>query len=246
VAKPLRVPLQGLEPGLRELDGPAAHYVSRVHRLAAGDPIVFFDAELATEADARLVAVGKSSVSCLLEPARPSGYRAYPIRLLQGLGKAGKPDLVIRDATALGVAHILFIDTERAVAHVSLERAGSRLQRWKRIATEAARQCGRGNLPGIEGPLPFTLALGQPGGARRVLLSPNGPPLLDRFASARAGDSTDLLVGPEGGLSSAEMGQAEAAGFLPASLGPTTLRTELAALAALGALVALSDARGLR
>jgi 16S rRNA (uracil1498-N3)-methyltransferase len=246
VPKPLRVPLQGLAPGLRELTGPVARYVSRVHRLGPGDRLVFFDPDLATEADAQLIEVRKSGLSCEVTAVRPSGYRAYPLRLIQGLGKAAKPDLIIRDATALGVDGILFLETERSVAHVSIERASSRLERWKRIATEAARQSGRGNLPGIEGPLSLTRALGELADARRLLLSASGPPLLERVAVTGAGEHTALLVGPEGGLSQSEIRQAEAAGFLPVSLGPTTLRTELAAVAALGALVALSAARRLR
>jgi 16S rRNA (uracil1498-N3)-methyltransferase len=245
VSKPLRVPLQGLAPGLRELQGPVARYVSRVHRSRVGDQLIFFDPDLGLEAEARLVDAGQPGLYCELGEVRTSGYRAHPIRLIQGLAKGAKPDVTIRDSTALGVESILFVETERAVVHVSEERAASRLERWKRIATEAARQSGRGNLPMIQGPLSVKHALGQAGASRRLLLAARGRPIFEPLADWRAAEPVTLLVGPEGGFSASEASEAEEAGFLPVSLGSTTLRTELAGVAALGALVALSAARGI-
>jgi len=87
--------------------------------------------------------------------------------------------------------------------------------------------------------------LAQATDAWRLQLSPHGAPLLGQLAEWRVGQSVALLVGPEGGLSAAEVSRAEAAGFRPASLGRTTLRTELAGVAALGALVAFGALRGI-
>lgn len=243
MTKPLRVPLENLASGPLLLTGPVARYVGRVHRLGPGAPLLLFDPGAGTEAEARLRASDARGVCCDVGDVRPSAYRAHPISLFQGLAKAEKPDLVIRDATALGVEGILFVETEHAVARVAAERGHARHERWRRIAVEAARQCCRGNLPSISGPVPVSQALAHSGQEQRLVLLPGAPPLFEALRRWQPGQSLALLVGPEGGLSVAEARLAEDAGFVPASLGATTLRTELAAVAALGALVAWSAAR---
>jgi 16S rRNA (uracil1498-N3)-methyltransferase len=182
-------------------------------------------------------------VWCRIETPRPSGYRALPIRLIQGLGKADKPDEVIRAATALGAAAVTLVHTERSVARVSSERSAARLERWKRIAVEAARQSGRGDVPELSGPAGLSDVLALVTAPHRVTLSPDAPPLFQRLAAWRSHMELALLVGPEGGFDADELRAAGDAGFLPASLGATTLRTELAGVAALGALVAWSAVR---
>ena len=239
VTKPLRVPLEDLRPGVRLLTGPVARYIGRVHRLRPGDGLLLFDPVMGVEAGARVGAGDARGVYCEVGEVHQSGYRAHPITLLQGLAKAEKPDAVIRDATALGVASIVFIETERTVARVSAERSAARHERWKRIAVEAARQSGRGNLPSVRGPLPITGALTSAREDQRIVLLPGAPPLLEQLRQWQPEQSIALLIGPEGGLSSSEARLAEDARFSPASLGSTTLRTELAGVAALGALVAL-------
>lgn len=241
----LRVPVEGLEPGQRELTGAAARYIQRVHRLGPGDLLLLFDPLLGLEADAQIMACAAGSVTCEIAAVRPSSYRAVPICLLQALAKGAKPDSTIAEATALGVERIVFLESERVVVRLEQERGAARRGRWQRIAMEAARQCGRGNLPAIQGPLPLPDVLAQTTDLWRLQLSPHGAPLLGQLAEWRVGQGVALLVGPEGGLSPSEVAQAEAAGFRPASLGRTTLRTELAGVAALGALVAFGALRGI-
>lgn len=243
VAQPLRVPLEDLAPGLRQLTGPVARYVGRVHRLGPGDRLLLFDPARSLEAEAWLREGGPRGICCEVGEVRRSGYRCHPITLLQGLAKAEKPDHVIRDATALGIEKIVLVATERAVARPLAERGSARQERWRRIATEAARQSGRGDLPSIAGPLPLAEALAEAREEKRIVLMPGARPLLEALHDWHSGQSLALLVGPEGGLSEREIGRVQETGFTPASLGGTTLRTELAGVAALGALVALSAAR---
>ena len=223
--------------------GALARYVSRVHRLGAGARLSLFDPLTSLEADAELVAGPPPDVWCRIEAPRPSGYRPLPIRLIQGLGKADKPDEVIRAATALGAAAVTLVHTERSVARVAAERGAARLERWKRIAVEAARQSGRGDIPELSGPAGLSDVLAGVSAPHRVTLSPDAPPLFERLSAWRPHQQVALLVGPEGGFDAAELRAAAGAGFLPASLGATTLRTELAGVAALGALVAWSAVR---
>jgi 16S rRNA (uracil1498-N3)-methyltransferase len=243
VSKPLRVPIDDLTPGVRPLRGALARYVTRVHRLSVGGRLALFDPGTGTEADAQLVDGPGPDVWCRIEEPRPSGYRALPIHLIQGLGKADKPDEAIRAATALGAARVTLVQTERSVARLSAERGAARLDRWKRIAIEAARQSGRGDVPRLGGPAALDDVLGAVVAPFRINLAPHATPLFERLSEWRSSVEIALLVGPEGGLDEGELASAERAGFLPASLGTTTLRTELAGIAVLGALVALSATR---
>jgi 16S rRNA (uracil1498-N3)-methyltransferase len=245
MSRVLRVPLEALTPGQRQLEGAVARYILRVHRRSVGDRLACFDPEQGLEADAEIVRVAADSLDCRFDNVRPSGYRAYPICLLQGLAKGTKPDATLAEATALGVDSIIFLDTERAVVRLEAERGAARRERWHRIAADAARQSGRGNIPSIEGPLPFETALRQITAPRRLLLSPGGAPLLRLLADWQAEQGVALLVGPEGGFSRGEIERSAELGFLEASLGRTTLRSELAGVAALGALVAFGALSGI-
>lgn len=240
--KLLRVPFDGLAPGLFPLGAALGRYVTRVHRLGLGARLCLFDPEAGLEADGELVGGPPPEVWCRIGEPRASGYRPLPVHLLQGLGKADKPDEVIRAATALGVASVRLVQTERSVARLTAERGSGRLERWRRIAVEAARQSGRGAIPVLEGPSPLPDALAGVSAPTRITLAASAEPLFSRLRRWRGQEPVALLVGPEGGLGPGERGLAESVGFLPASLGSTTLRTELAGIAALGALVALAAA----
>ena len=240
VSKPLRLPLDGLVTGRRRLEGAVLRYVTRVHRLGSGDRLSCFDPSSALEAEATLLEVSGEGTFCDVGELRPSNYRPLPVTLLQGLAKGMKPELTLRDATALGVERVVFVATEHAVVQLFGERKAGRAERWRRIAAEAARQSGRGDLPQVEGPVSLDDGLAGVEQSRRIVLVPGAPPLLERLGPWRRGESVALLVGPEGGLSSSEVSRATDAGFISVSLGVLVLRTELAAAAALGALVAWS------
>jgi 16S rRNA (uracil1498-N3)-methyltransferase len=243
VSKPLRVPLEDLAPGVRVLGDATARYVTRVHRLSLGSRLALFDPGTGMEADAELISGPGDGVWCRIETPRASGYRPLPVHLIQGLGKADKPDDAIRAATALGAARVTLVQTERSVVRLSSERGAARLERWRRIAIEAARQSGRGDVPALAGPEALAAVLAAERAAVRLTLAAEGVPLFQRLGAWRGNAELALLVGPEGGFEARELLAAEGAGFLPASLGATTLRTELAAVAALGALVALNADR---
>jgi 16S rRNA (uracil1498-N3)-methyltransferase len=126
---------------------------------------------------------------------------------LQGIGKADKPERVVRDATALGVASLVFVETARSVSRLR-ERAEKRAERWRTIAIDAARQCGRGDTPAIDGPstLAEALACLAPG-TLRLVLAPNAEHGLgERLGAVSEQTPVVLLVGPEGGLTDSELG----------------------------------------
>jgi 16S rRNA (uracil1498-N3)-methyltransferase len=240
----LRVPVPHLEPGDLTLDEDTSRYVARVHRLREGASVLLFDATSATEATATLLEMGRSGVRCNVGPLRPSAVRARrAITLLQGVGKGDKLDAIVRDATELGVTRVVAVESKRSVVRLGT-RSEDRLARWNRIATEAARQCGRGDAPLITGPLSWEAALGEAsqGDPLRLCLweratAPIGPRLREL-----SGDRPLVVaVGPEGGIDESEVDFARGAGFHIVSLGPFILRTETVAAAVLGAVLLLGE-----
>jgi 16S rRNA (uracil1498-N3)-methyltransferase len=200
-----------------------------------------FDPEAGVEADARIVAIGRTLHCAVGELRSAARVAARGLTLLQAVGKGDKPEQVIRAATALGVEHLVFVESRRAVVRMG-DRAESRRARWNTIAVEAARQSGRGDVPRISGPLGLEAAFATLNDARtrRVYLSPRGVlGLAETLAGFCHGEPLAVLIGPEGGLDDDEETSCEEHGFVPVTLGRFILRTEIATVAALGAIAAL-------
>jgi 16S rRNA (uracil1498-N3)-methyltransferase len=227
-----RAPFAPLVSGEQQLPKDLGSYLVRVLRLRAGDRFVLFDPDSATEADAELL----RDVPALARVAEP---RAAPrsskraVTLVQGLAKGDKPEQVVRAAVALGARAVTFARTERSVAGAEL-----RLERLRAVMLDAARQCGRGDLPELGELVPLDVAASRAGGLR-LLLDPGAEQsLVEVMRSARADAAVTLAVGPEGGFSAAEDTALREAGFESVRLAPFVLRTELAAVAALAVVAA--------
>lgn len=247
----MRVPVAELTAGPAELGEQASHYVLRVHRLAVGDGLTLFDPVAGVEAEAELVGIatagrrgqGARRVQVRIGALRPPTVRAErPVTLVQGMAKGDKLDAIVRDATELGATEIVVAACERSV-----RRSGRSdpTRRWRRIAVEAARQCGRGELPAIAGPEPLPQALrGRPcsvTGALGLCLHPAGDePLGPALRTADPLRPLVVLVGPEGGFTAQELALAGDEGYRIVRLGPFVLRTETVCAAVLGAVAACS------
>jgi len=243
----LRVPHEGLTEGEFELAEPALRYVTRVHRLGSGDLLTLFDAGSGLEAEAELL--DERSGRVRVTACRRAHQAKVPVTLISALGKGDKPEQVVRDAATFGAVRVVFVETERSVVRGA---GGKRSERWERIAVETARQCGRGDVPTVSGPIDLGAYLAQPAlgaGLRLVAcLTQASRPLLELVGeAARLGGTfpaIEVLIGPEGGLAPQEIEAALTQGFHPVSLGPLVLRTEVASGAVLSALWLYADAIG--
>ena len=157
------------------------------------------------------------------------------IRLIQGISRGERMDFVVQKATELGVHRITPILTEYSVVKLKTDRANKRLLHWQKIAQSACEQCGRNKVPIIDEPTPLHefLSANQSTDCR-LLLQPTAKRALHDINGSPT--SLDLLIGPEGGISNKESELLSFSGFTPVSLGPRTLRTETAALAAIAIL----------
>ncbi|HKO50952.1 MAG TPA: RsmE family RNA methyltransferase, partial [Polyangiaceae bacterium] len=214
MAKLTRVPLPGLEPGERKLDPKTAHYLCDVLRLRAGERFIAFDPDTQLEADARL-ATSEEGVYCGIGALREAARSPETgIVLVQALGKGDKTEQVVRSATALGVAELHLVESARSVSRVN-ERSDGKRVRWEAIALDAARQCGRADVPKIIGPhtLEHELGAWREQNAIKLCLVPGAAQSLRALTSAwTVGSPIAILIGPEGGLAPDEIGDAERAG----------------------------------
>ncbi|MEO8901064.1 MAG: RsmE family RNA methyltransferase [Polyangiaceae bacterium] len=235
-----RVPLAALHAGERTLDAKTARYLVDVLRLRAGDLFLAFDSDAHVEADATL----REGNGCVIGELRAAASAlATGIVLVQALGKGDKTEQVVRAATALGVAEVHLVESARSVARAG-ERSDAKRARLESIALDAARQCGRGDVPKIVGPhaLHREFAEWREVTALKLCLVPRAARSFRSLTETwRVGSPLALLVGPEGGLAEEELAAAEAAGFVAVSFGELVLRTEIAGVAALGALLLLAQ-----
>jgi 16S rRNA (uracil1498-N3)-methyltransferase len=168
--------------------------------------------------------------------------------LAPGLLKGERFDWLLQKATELGVSRIFPMVTRHAVVKLPTSMDSAKTVRWHRIINEAAMQCGRRTLPSLEPPQPFETALEQIARATLVLiptLAVTTIPLRDVLARVPSdrlhGGSVAVLIGPEGDFAPEEIARAERMGARPVSLGPLTLRSETAALAAVALLTYALD-----
>jgi 16S rRNA (uracil1498-N3)-methyltransferase len=239
----VRAPVTGLSTGAWSLPQAAAHHVARVLRRVVGDEVLLFDGAARLEALARIDAIEDGRVSVTVRELRPARVQsAREVVLVQALGKGDRFDQIVRDATELGATRIIPLLTRRTVVKPG-ERGARKAERWRTIATEAARQSGRGDTPVLDeittlADLSRSVHVDHP-----LVLSPRATLPAGAAILGQTG-SLALVVGPEGGLDEDEVDQLAAAGWTPVTLGPRILRTETVAAALLGALLLLDPAPG--
>ena len=145
-------------------------------------------------------------------------------------------EYAIQKAVEMGVTAIRVLDTERTEVRLKGERAGKKIDHWRRIVISACEQCGLNRPPRVDGPLPLADFVAAADGLK-LIAHPGEAPLTSAALAGAAGFT--LLTGPEGGFSDEELTRATDAGFQPFALGERVLRAETAPVALLGALSAL-------
>jgi 16S rRNA (uracil1498-N3)-methyltransferase len=195
-------------------DARQSRHLSRVLRLEPGDTVIASDGR-GRDYTVRLDAVGPRALGTVLGTATRPVESPLAITLVQGVPKGDKMDGIVRAATELGVGP---------------GPGSARAERWRRIASEAAKQCGRAVVPDVAAPAPLTACLeaARESDLAVCLWEGEAPPLAAVCADAGRPARMAVLVGPEGGLESAEVDEARRAGWRLASLGPRILRTETA------------------
>ena len=199
------------------------HHLALVLRLRDGDPITIGDgAGRWSPAVFRSGAEPEPTADVVEVPEAGS-----PVAVGFALIKGGRPELVVQKLTELGVDRILPLTAERSVVRWDAAKAGAQVERFRRVAREAAMQSRRVWLPEIEEV-----------SAARHLAASDGLAVAEPGGDPLDGSIRTLLVGPEGGWTADEL-----VGHRTVGLGRTVLRAETAAIAAGALLTALRDGR---
>ncbi len=220
---------------LVELSQEESHHVARVLRLRAGDGLAVFDGE-GREFAARVASTGRRVSVSVGEPVRGRADPELSVTLWQGLCRPERMDWVVQKATEIGAAALVPFDAGRSETG---RVARPRLERWRRIALEAAKQSGRRVVPRVGDVV--SLPPSPPAGVEALLLQPGSEPISVRLRGPRP-VALWVAAGPEGGFTAGELRQLAGAGWRACSLGPRTLRAETAGPIALAlALYAWDD-----
>jgi 16S rRNA (uracil1498-N3)-methyltransferase len=209
-----------------ELTGKQARHMARVLRAMPGTRA---HVVAGTKVWSAVVTeVNEERVAFVLEEELPA-EQALPITLLLAVFKFDR----LEKATELGVARIVPVITRRTEKHLA-HAAEARVERWRRIAHEAAKQSRRADVPLIDAALAVKDALAAAWSGAKILLAESERTVMlrDALLSANADGTYALAVGPEGGWATEEEQLFAAAGWQPVSLGPRILRAETAAIAA--------------
>jgi 16S rRNA (uracil1498-N3)-methyltransferase len=198
-----------------------------------GDALILFNGE-GGEYPATIEAVDKRAVTVATEQSSDNVPEStLQLHLGIAMSKGDRMDWIVQKATELGVARITPLHSERVELKLQGERADKKLAHWRGIAIAACEQCGRNRLPEIGAIQTLAEWLEHTVADAKFVLHHRTDAALDAAAKPA---SVALLVGPEGGLSEAEIAGAQRKGFAPLRLGPRVLRTETAPLAAISVL----------
>ncbi len=218
-----------------------AHHLTRVLRLGPDDPVEVFDGRGGLYRAVVVEAARDRAIVRITEPLAAPALPFPSVTVVQALLKGSSMDDVVRNATMMGAVAIQPVLTEHVVVKTAQAMRPENEERWRRVALAAVKQCRRATLPDIHPVRSFDAWLASASGATRVIfVEPSAEagarPL--RSIEAPAGAVT-VMLGPEGGWSPREILATLAAGCVPVSLGPLTLRAESMPLAALAAIAAV-------
>lgn len=183
-----------------------------------------------------VVTAGATELTLQVDTATVSTQATPRIRLVQALAKGDRDELAIQAATELGIDGVIPWAAARSVSRWEGAKIPKGRERWSSIVREASKQSIRPWLPDVAG-LTSTVQLAALAETTRMLLLEPGA---EGALTAIGGHDDDrdilLVVGPEGGISPAELGALELAGATRVRLGETVLRTSTAGPAALAIL----------
>jgi 16S rRNA (uracil1498-N3)-methyltransferase len=179
----------------------------------------------------RIVNIREGRVEFELGEEVPAA-RSPNVTILLAIFKFDRMEWAIEKCTELGISRIVPLIARRTDAHLAAA-AAKRAERWRRIALQASEQSRRAIPLEIAAPLKLRDAANLATSALRIVLSESEQnTLLRDVLDSQSPAEIVLAIGPEGGWADDELQLLEKAGWIPASLGPTILRAETAAIAA--------------
>jgi 16S rRNA (uracil1498-N3)-methyltransferase len=222
-------------PATIEIGGHELHYLTRVRRKQKGDAVEVRD-ERGRSFSAVVERIERDNALLRIEKPLEASSPVFPVTLLMAVPKRRLMDDVVRMVSEIGAERLVPTIAERSVVKPGKDK----LERWRKIARESLRQCGREGPLLIDAVQPLEVALKAAENGTRLILHPDTD---TPFPNAARGDQVEtpitVAVGPEGGFTEDEVRLAFEAGFEAVKLGMPILRIETAAVASAVLSVAL-------
>ena len=216
-----------------ELTETVFHHWVKVLRAQVGETATLFNGQ-GGEYEVELVEVTKKTAQVQIKSFNPDNrIPSFSALLGQVMSKGDRMDYAIQKAVELGVTNIQLLTSERCEMRLKYDRDQKKLDHWQGIAIAASEQCGMNIVPKILAPLRLEDWLNSDLPATKLVLAPNKDQV---DVLNNASKNLALLIGPEGGLSDAEIAAANAVGFQNWCIGARVLRTETAPVVALSIL----------
>ena len=221
------------------LDREDSKHVSQVLRMRPGEFAVICDGK-GTDYLGRLESAEGECVFEILEKSPNQAEPSVHLRLFQAMPKGDKMEFVIQKSVELGVRKIVPFLSKNCVSRP--DKTDKKVERWRKIAAEAAKQCGRGCLPVVTAveSAEKAFAMASDSGTALFFYEHETRGLRETLEGQGVSDTVSLVVGPEGGFDPEEIDAIRRQGGGVATLGPRILRCETAPLAALTLLMHLS------
>jgi len=222
------------------ITGADAHHLLHVLRLGVGARFIVVDGRGGERAAEVVEAARDHLIARLEEPIPADTEPSVALTLYHGLPRAARFEVALQMGTQLGASAFVPVLCARSVVRIASAQSSAKIERWRRIVREAARQAGRTGIPEVAEPLAWPdalarfIAAAEPGlMAAAALAGSDAPSLANCLREASEASelrALSLFIGPEGGFDLAEQSQASEAGIHLVTLGPRILRSETAAV----------------
>jgi 16S rRNA (uracil1498-N3)-methyltransferase len=220
--------------GAFTLDGPEGHHAADVQRMRVGETLILADGR-GGSVTGSVVAVARGRVEVALNERVFAEAPDPRLVVVQGIAKGDRGELAVQAMTEVGADEIVPWAASRSVAQWRGERGSKSRDRWVSTAREAAKQARRAWVPVVGGDPDCSTA--QVARRASFVLHEEASVRLSTVELPGAGEIV-LVVGPEGGITDAELKVFTGAGAVPVKLGDSVLRTSTAGVAALSVLSA--------
>ncbi len=232
---------ENISENIAVLEGEDAKHAAAVLRMRAGDIAVLCDGR---RTDYLCEATETSPECCTFRILEKSPNQAEPgihLRLFQAMPKGDKMEFIVQKAVECGAAEIIPFFSERCVSRPDAKQMEKKLVRYRKIALEAAKQCGRGVIPTVGGAVEFSALKSLISAENTGILfyECSDTPLREAVPGIRDNfrGNVDIVIGSEGGFEPREAEELQGLGLVSVSLGKRILRCETAPIAAISILM---------
>jgi 16S rRNA (uracil1498-N3)-methyltransferase len=225
------------------ISGDDYHHIVRVMRMSEGDKLICVNSQ-GKSSVCTIAEITDKNISCnIVEWIDESSELPIRVTIASGLPKGDKLEWIIQKGTELGANQFVPFTAARSIVKWDSKKADKKVERWQKIAKEAAEQSHRNKVPTVHSPLTLSALIEMSHLYDCKLIayeeeSRKGEKSILAQTLQNLQESQTLLVvfGPEGGLDSREIQLLQQNGFISCGLGPRILRTETAPLALLAAV----------